>query len=239
MTLNIESIATLTDGVLRVTLPLSADGLISLDDCDRFAELLNSPPDSAHVVVIESNAESFCLGRERSAATVHELPGEVERLVAVNQALRNTRLVSIAKVQGDAAGFGVGLAALSDIALAASTAKFSFPEVNIGLAPVLVLAWLPQLVGRREAFRLTATGAAISAARAAELDIISESVDAAGLDERVAAVVETLLPHDPRVHQEIRDFLRISEQATEEEATELAKSRLVIGSLRRQAPPRA
>ncbi|BBZ03791.1 enoyl-CoA hydratase [Mycolicibacterium chitae] len=230
-----ETFATVTDGVVRAVLPLSDDGLISLDDCDRFTELLMSPPESAHIVVIESRAQSFCLGRERSAATVHELPDEVDRLVAVNHALRNSPLVSVARVHGDAAGFGVGVAALSDIAVAADTAKFFFPEVNIGLAPTLVLAWLPQLVGRREAFRLTATGAAISAERAAALGLVSETATAADLDARVDAVVQELRRHNPRVHREIRDFLRATDQATEAQATELAKSRLVIGSLRRQS----
>jgi enoyl-CoA hydratase/carnithine racemase len=223
----------LVDGVLTVTLPVSATGLLTLADCDQIVALLNTPPDSAHVLVLESAGDAFCLGRERTAATVDELPLEVDRLVAVNEALRSTRLVSVAKVGGDAAGFGVGLAALSDIAIASSAATFTFPEVEIGLAPVLVLAWLPQLVGRREAFRLTATGAKVSAARAAELGIVSEVVAAEALDETVATVVADLRRRSPRVHREIRDFLRISDQATEAEATELARARLVVGSLRR------
>ena len=36
--------------------------------------------------------------------------------------------------------------------------RFYFPEVGIGLAPALVLAWLPRLIGERQAFWLTATG---------------------------------------------------------------------------------
>jgi enoyl-CoA hydratase/carnithine racemase len=225
--------STLVDGVLTVTLPVSTDGLLSLEACDQLTALLNAPPESAHVLVLESAADTFCVGRERTAATVDELPGEVDRLVAVNQALRSTRLVSVAKVGGAAAGFGVGLAALSDVAIASSAATFAFPEVEIGLAPVLVLAWLPQLVGRREAFRLTATGATIDAERAAEIGIVTDVVAPEALDDNVSALVADLRRRSPRVHGEIRDFLRISDQATEAEATELARARLVVGSLRR------
>src|SRR5690606_19782622 len=132
------------------------------------------PPVSAGVIVIKSNGTQFCAGRERTAASVDDLPREVDRLVAVNQALRSSPLVSIAAVHGDAAGFGVGLAALSDFAISSPDAVFSFPEVGIGLAPVLVLAWLPQLVGRREAFRLTATGARITAQQARELGLVTQ-----------------------------------------------------------------
>jgi methylglutaconyl-CoA hydratase len=229
----------LADGVLRVRIPLSDDGLISLADCDRITNLLNSPPPSAHVVVLEAGDGPFCLGRERTAATVHELPGEVERLVALNAALRTTPLVSVAKVSGDAAGYGVGLAALADVAIASGAAEFRFPEVEIGLAPSLVLAWLREAVGRRTAFWLTATGARISAARAVELGIISEAVAPDDLESRVAEVVAALRRHDPRIHREIREFLRATDQATEEHATEMAKACLVVGSLRRQGAGQA
>lgn len=223
----------LLDGVLTVTMPLSDDGLLSLATCDALCALLLSPPEGAHVLILESAGRVFCMGRERTAATIDELPREVDRLVAVNEALRSTSLVSVAKVHGDAAGFGVGLAALTDFAVAATSARFSFPEVEIGLAPVLVLAWLPQLVGRREAFRLTSTGAAISANRAEALGLVTGVAAAGDLDAQTDSIVETLRRRSPRVHREIREFLRVADQATEAAATEIARPRLMVGSLRR------
>jgi enoyl-CoA hydratase/carnithine racemase len=141
--------------------------------------------------------------------------------------------VSIARVHGDAAGFGVGLAALCDFAIATPEAKFSFPEVEIGLAPVLVLAWLPQLVGRRQAMRLTATGASVDAGEAVALGLVTQVAEAAELDAQITELADGLRKRSPRVLAEIRDFLRVTDQATETQATELARSRLVVGSLRR------
>lgn len=221
------------DGVITVTLPVSEDGLLSLSTCDQLTDILLSPPDSASVIVIRSNGTQFCAGRERTAASVDDLPREVDRLAAVNHALRSSQLVSIAAVHGDAAGFGVGLAALSDFAIASPETEFSFPEVGIGLAPVLVLAWLPQLVGRREAFRLTASGSRITAQRALELGLVSQVTAGAGLDADIEALALEMRRRSPRVLSEIRDFLRVSDQSTEAEATELARARLVVGSLRR------
>jgi len=66
--------------------------------------------------------------------------------------LRCTRLVTVTEVRGDAAGFGVGVLAACDVAVAEAGARFFFPEVGIGLAPAVVLAWLPRVVGEREAF---------------------------------------------------------------------------------------
>lgn len=224
---------TLLDGVLTVTLPISDDGLLSLAVCDQLAELLIAPPDSARVLVLRTAGASFCVGRERTAANIDELPLEVDRLVAVNHALRNSSLMSIAVVHGAAAGFGVGLAALSDFAVAVPEATFSFPEIEIGLAPVLVLAWLPQLVGRREALRLAATGAALDAQRALELGLVTHVVAREDLDDEVAVLASSLAQRNPRVLSEIREFLRVTDQATEIDATEMARARLVVGSLRR------
>ena len=67
----------------------------------------------------------------------------------LHQALRSSPLVTIAEIHGDAAGFGVGLIAACDVAIAVSDAHFSFPEVGINLAPALVLAWLPRVVDER------------------------------------------------------------------------------------------
>jgi enoyl-CoA hydratase/carnithine racemase len=224
---------TLLDGVLTVTLPISDDGLLSLAACDTWAQLLTSPPQSARVLVLRSAGASFCVGRERTAASIDELPLEVDRLVAVNHALRNSPLTSIAVVHGAAAGFGVGLAALCDFAIAVPEATFSFPEIEIGLAPVLVLAWLPQLVGRREALRLAATGAALDAQRALELGIVTQVVAREDLDDAVAVLGGGLAQRNPRVLNEIREFLRVTDQAAEIDATEMARARLVVGSLRR------
>src|SRR3712207_6933355 len=48
--------------------------------------------------------------------------------------------------------------AACDVSVAVASARIFFPEVSIGLAPALVLAWLPRVIGAREAFWLTATG---------------------------------------------------------------------------------
>jgi enoyl-CoA hydratase/carnithine racemase len=174
------------------------------------------------------------MGRERTAATPDDLPEEVRRLVAVNEALASTTLVTVARVQGDAAGFGVGLAALCDVAVATRGARLTFPEVRINLAPALVLAWLPHMVGRRAAFWLTASGAPVSGDDAVRIGLLNEVVDDTdALDSAIADKVEALLAGEHRVHNEIRSMLRSVESLSERQSYELARDRLVLGSLRR------
>lgn len=242
MTTTLDTIAP-TDGltvtqdgaVLRIHLDRPDGNLLTLAMADSLAELLMSPPESAHVAVLEAAGDAFCLGRERTAATPEDLPREVARLIAVNRALLHTPLVTVARVHGDAAGFGVGLAALADVAVATRSAGFSFPEVNMDLAPTLVLAWLARVVGRRQAFWMTATGEPVSGREAVELGFVNEVVeDEAALDQAVARRVDALRSRAPRAHTEIRSMLRAAADLTEEQSYDLSAEKLVLGSLRRR-----
>lgn len=245
MTITVSEIPTVPgltfeqDGaVLTVRLDSPDGNLMTMAMCDALAGVLNSPPDGAHVLVLAAAGDRFCMGRERTAATPDDLPSEVRRLVAVNEALAATTLVTVARVHSDAAGFGVGLAALCDVAVAIRTARLNFPEVRINLAPALVLAWLPHMVGRRAAFWLTASGAPVSGDEAVRIGLLNEVVeDVDALDAAVAQKVGALLAGDPRVHTEIRAMLGSVESLSERQAYELASDRLVLGSLKRLHTP--
>ncbi len=234
------TISPVTDGVVVAELDRGPENLWTLADLRELVTLLTDPPAGAHVLRLRSGGEAFCLGRERGGTSTAPgvVRGEAETLVSVQRAMRRTRLVTVAEVQGDAAGFGVGMLAACDVAVAVADARFSFPEVGIGLAPALVLAWLPRLVGERQAFWLTATGEKISAARAQELDLLNAVVGSADelrkdVDERVAL----LRARDPRVHAEIRDMLRAFSPLGDDAALDMSIDRLVVGSLRRGEQP--
>jgi methylglutaconyl-CoA hydratase len=230
------SISPVTDGVVVAELDRGPDNLWTLADLRELVALLTDPPEGAHVLRVRSVGEAFCLGRERGGTSTAPgvVRGEAETLVAVTRAFRRTRLVTVAEVQGDAAGFGVGVLAACDVAVAVADARFYFPEVSIGLAPALVLAWLPRLIGERQAFWLTATGEKIPAVRALELGLLNGVVGSAeelrkDVDERVAL----LRAGNPRVHAEIRDMLRAFGAVGDDQALDMSIDRLVVGSLRR------
>jgi methylglutaconyl-CoA hydratase len=230
------SISPVADGVVVAELDRGPDNLWTLADLRELVAVLENPPEGAHVLRVRSVGESFCLGRERGGTSTAPgvVRGEAETLVAVTRAFRRTRLVTVAEVQGDAAGFGVGVLAACDVAVAVADAKFYFPEVAIGLAPALVLAWLPRKIGERQAFWLTATGEKITAARAAELGLLNGVVGSAeelrkDVDDRVAL----LRARSPRVHADIRDMLRAFGAVGDDQALDMSIDRLVVGSLRR------
>lgn len=231
------TVAAPTEGLLEVELDNGPHNLMSIAMCAELTELLLRPPPGAQVLRLWANGPAFCLGRERAGISPGDLRAEKTALVGVQRAMRATPLVTVAEVQGDAAGFGVGLLAACDVAVAVADARLWFPEISFGLAPALVLAWLPKLVGVRQALWLTATGERITAARAVQLGLLTSVVAGADeltneVDERVAA----LRRRDSRIRTGFREMSVACRSLDEEQArTPGIDRRLVVGSLNRVA----
>lgn len=226
---------TTSDGVVDVVVDVGDDrNLLSMAMCRQLLSLLLDPPEGAHVLRLRAVGPAFCLGRERGADDPAALRAEATTLADLNAALRSSRLVTVAEVGGDAAGFGVGLFANADVAVASRDATFWFPEVRIDLVPAVVLAWLPEVVGRKQAFWLTASGSPIDAERALELGLLTAVAPAEELGAVVDDVVATLRQHAPRVHAGIKDFLGTTADLGAAGTSALAVERLIVGSMSRR-----
>jgi enoyl-CoA hydratase len=99
----------------------------------------------------------------------------------------------IAKVNGDAMGFGASIALLSDIVIAADHVRFADPHVRLGLVAGDggALIW-PQLIGFAKAKHYLLTGDAIDAVTAERINLISFVVPAADLDSYVDSYAQKL-----------------------------------------------
>jgi methylglutaconyl-CoA hydratase len=228
-----EGLDVTVDGpVIRVVIDRGDANLLTTAMCEDLTDLLATPPPGTHVLRLAARGPSFCLGRVRGGRSVEELRREVTALVGLNRALRGSPLVTVAQVHGDAAGFGVGLAALCRVSIAAPSARFWFPEVEIGLAPTVVLAWLPRLVGQKRAFDLTATARRVDAAEAMGMGLLTTvATSDQALDAAVDDYVATLRRHERAVHAQIGGFLEASAGLTQDQADELAAEKLILASL--------
>ncbi len=88
----------------------------------------------------------------------------------------------IAAVNGFALGGGCELAMACTVRLAADTARFGQPEINLGLIPGFAgTQRLSRLVGKGRALELMLTGAPVDAAEAWRLGLVNRVVPAADL----------------------------------------------------------
>lgn len=99
----------------------------------------------------------------------------------------------IAAVAGFALGGGCELAMMCDIILAADTAKFGQPEINLGVLPGFGGSQrLPRAIGKYKAAELVLTGRMMGAEEAERSGLVSRVVPAATLLQEAAKVAETI-----------------------------------------------
>jgi enoyl-CoA hydratase len=110
---------------------------------------------------------------------------------------RSTKPV-LAAVNGFALGGGCELALACHVRIAADTARFGQPEVQLGLIPGAGgTQRLPRLVGRGRALDLILRGATIDAAEALRIGLVEHVVPAASLVETVEQYVQELCRNSP------------------------------------------
>jgi enoyl-CoA hydratase len=99
----------------------------------------------------------------------------------------------IAAVAGYALGGGCELAMMADIILAADTAKFGQPEINLGVIPGIGgTQRLPRAIGKYKAAELILTGRTMGAEEAERAGLVSRIVPADDLLAEAAKVAETI-----------------------------------------------
>ena len=151
------------------------------------------------VVVLTNNGPAFCAGADLSGGGSKQArPRRKELgLADILEAILDSPKPVLARVAGHCFGGGVGLAAACDISIASAEAKFGFTEVRVGVAPAIIsVVCLPKM-RRADALELFLSGERISAARAAEVGLITRAVPASDLDAEVTAMVGKLLAGGP------------------------------------------
>jgi enoyl-CoA hydratase len=104
----------------------------------------------------------------------------------------------VCAVNGEAASAGLELALACDIRIAAEAARFSLPELSMGLLPMAGgLPRLARLVGRGKALELALTGDEIDAAEALRIALVSAVVPADRLAAEADAIAGRIAERGP------------------------------------------
>jgi len=163
------------------------------------AAMLCDEDDSIRCVLLTGAGRMFCVGGDVGsfAAAGDHLPALTKELTAyLHMAI--ARLAGMNKplvtaINGPAAGAGLSLAILGDIALAGRSAHFTLAYTAIGLSPDGGSTWLlPRLIGMRRAQELALTNKRSSADEAATLGLVTRAVDDDVLIGEADALAQTL-----------------------------------------------
>jgi methylglutaconyl-CoA hydratase len=179
---------------------------------DAIGQLRRAP--HVRVLVIASEGATFCAGADLAhmaqvaAGPVEGNFADASALAAMLEALDACPRPTVARVQGDAFGGGVGLLACCDVAVASSAARFALSEVRLGLVPATISPYVLAAIGPRAMRRYALTGERFDAAQARTIGLVHEVVEPAALDAAVASIVQALLAGGPEAQREVKGLLR-------------------------------
>ena len=178
------------DGVAVLTLDnpkkrnvLSSRTLAALEE---WLNWIAKDPD-ARVVVIRSEGPVFSSGHDLNELVNGEAEDYTAVFDACTRVMEGIRLLPkpvIAQVQGLATAAGCQLVATCDIAVAADTAAFATPGVQIGLFCTTPGVAVARSVMPKKAMEMLLTGRPISAQEALEFGLISRIAPAEELEEQ-------------------------------------------------------
>ncbi len=153
------------------------------------------------IILTGSGEKSFVAGADiNELATQSPVEGQAHarRGQLILDAIEQLGKPVIAAINGFALGGGCELAMACTIRLAADSARFGQPEINLGLMPGYAGSQrLPRLVGKGIAMEMLLTGDMVGAQRAYEIGLVNRVVPAAELMTEARALAQTLAAKAP------------------------------------------
>ncbi len=229
------------DGVATITLdrPSTLNALTSDVMRDLSTALARVEADaSVRVAILTGEGRGFCSGADlRQVPPTESEPAPPQdfaedAFVPAMRALGDLSVPTIARLNGVAAGGGVGLALACDISIAARSASLvcTFGP-RLGIVPDLGVTWhLARRAGRARALGLTLLGDRISAELAADWGLIWSVVDDDRLDAEVASVAERLARSSPEAVVQSRRLIdaAMAETLDQQLAAEMAHQAVLV-----------
>ncbi|MBA1194913.1 enoyl-CoA hydratase [Pseudomonas entomophila] len=136
-------------------------------------------------IVLTGSDKAFAAGADiKEMATLTYPSIYLDNLFSASDNVANRRKPLVAAVSGFALGGGCELAMMCDFILAADTARFGQPEVNLGVLPGMGgTQRLTRAVGKAKAMELCLTGRLMSAEEAERAGLVARVVPQARLLE--------------------------------------------------------
>ena len=155
--------------------------------------------DRCRVIVLQSVGKSFCAGadlnwmKSMTNFTHEENIADSRKMALMLNAIYSCPKPIIAKVQGDAYAGGVGLAAVCDIVVVSTQARFCISEAKLGLLPATISPYVIRALGEQASRRYFVTAEVFTAAHAKDLGFVHELVDPEALDNKVDEICQTIM----------------------------------------------
>jgi cyclohexa-1,5-dienecarbonyl-CoA hydratase len=182
--------------VARITLHNPPYNVLTVPLMTEMAEAIESLNGRGDIkaILLESSQKTFSAGISLEDSRPDRVFQTLDAFNRVFQAIHEISKPLFVVVNGPAIGAGSELVAFGDLVIATPNAKFSQPEVKMGVFPPFAAIMLPQLIGPKKTYELILTGQPLTAQEAHQLGFVNRVVPEAELkktvDEFLAKVAE-------------------------------------------------
>ncbi len=217
---------------------------LSLAVLDAITDALGRAEESegARVVVLTgTGGDYFCAGGQVAGLAENDADQQLkfaESYLRLHTQLRRLSLPLLCAVNGQCHAAGMSLLLAADMAIAVEDSTFGYPEIGVGLFPILALASAVRFLPRKLAFEMCYTGRLLNASEALELNLVNAVVPPAALEMAIERLANELASRSTRSMGLGRRAFHVMEQLNLDEAHEYAKASLVAllaGDIQRQS----
>ncbi|VTU39909.1 enoyl-CoA hydratase/isomerase family protein [Variovorax sp. PBL-E5] len=182
------------------------------------------------VVLTAAGEKSFCAGGDLQpgAGFAFDLSQPNIDYADMLREVQASTLPSIARINGACMAGGIGLACMTDMAIAADHANFGLPEVKIGLFPMQVLSLLQSIVPRRIVREWCLTGEPFGANEALHAGLLNHVVAAGELDAKTQGLVDRLVDKSPTALRRGKYAMRTLSSMSFEEGIAYAEGQIAL-----------
>lgn len=177
-----------------------------------------------NVLIITGNGEHFCAGADISwmktigTVSAEDNQRDAEMLADFLYQLYEFPKPTIALAHGAVLGGGLGIVSVCDIAIAAKSASFGFPEAKIGIAPSTISPYVMAAIGERAAHYYFLTGIRFGAEESHRIGLAHQVAEDDALKQTGQTLAQTLLQNSPAALKSIKELIHqvASEKITPE-----------------------
>lgn len=134
----------------------------------------------------------------------------------------------ICAARGDVLAGAFGIALSCDLVIAAETARFGCPEINVGAFPFMISALIQRNVPRMKANELMFGGELIPAATGERLGFVNAVVPAADFHAAVRAWAERLAAKSPLLLRLGKNAMAVARDLPQEQALAVMQAQLAL-----------
>ena len=197
----------------------------------------HADPEVRAIVVTGAGEKAFCAGGDLQpgGGFAFDLAKPNLEYADLLREARATTLPTIARINGACMAGGMGLACMTDFAVAADHALFGLPEVRVGVFPMQVMSLLLQLAPARTVREWAITGEPFSGHEAKAAGLVNHVVPGAELDAKVDWLIGRIADKSPTAIRRGKYAMRAIESMSFEQALAYTEGQIILTALTEDA----